>query len=235
MFSTYQYPARSSVPQPPVHPNTLGTVNPSFSTISTSSIGGKMQGEYIVSEMDAKQHVAQYTPIVQSIPCKVEDTTRRIYPKGTLVLFSDLPAATHGIHTSSTGPMRSRLSEPVPISKVTFNTKESREEKHNVGVAPKILLPLSESTEIYQQKSQYIAVSVKDAGEIFVPAGNESVTFKPGDTVYATLGANGVYHISADRGQFQLGISMLQQSFDSSHFSTSQNRSLQVALCPRKL
>ena len=83
MFSTYQYPAKSSVPQPPVPPNTLGTVNPSFSNVSTSSIGGKMQGEYILSEMDAKQHVAQFTPIVQNIPCKVEDTTRHIYPKGT--------------------------------------------------------------------------------------------------------------------------------------------------------
>jgi hypothetical protein len=194
-----------------------------------------MQGEYILSEMDAKQHVAQFTPIVQNIPCKVEDTERRIYPKGTLVLFSDLPPASLGIHTSSTGPRQSRLSEPVPISKATFNTQKSQQEIKNAGVTPKILFPLSESTEIFNQKSQYIAVSVKDAGEIFVPDGNESITFRPGDAIYATLGANGVYHISAVRGHFQLGISMLQQSYDSSHFSTTQNRSLQVALCPRKL
>ena len=99
MFSTYAYPEKSSVPNPPVPSGTLGTVNPSFSNVSTSSIGGPLQGEYINSEMDSKQGVAQYTPIVQNIPCQVRETEKRvIFPKGTLVLFTESTKKNTGIN-----------------------------------------------------------------------------------------------------------------------------------------
>lgn len=230
MFSTYTYPEKSSVPRPPVPGNTLGTVNPSFNKISTSSISGTAQGEYINSQMDAKQGVAQYTPIVQNIPCKVNHDNK-IFPKGTLVLFSDYTPVSKGINAKMGYPT-SRLSEPVPVATVAFNTAESQ----NLNkLVPGIVFPLSESTRVYKNRSQYIAVSVQDAGEIFVPEGNPSVSFKPGDRVYAKASANGVYHISEDKGDFMLGTSLIHQCFDSNCLTHSQCRSFQIALCPRRI
>lgn len=237
MFSTYAYPEKSSVPNPPIPSGTLGTVNPSFSNVSTTSIGGSLQGEYINSEMDAKQGVAQYTPIIQNIPCQVRETEKRtIFPKGTLVLFTDTTKTKSGIN-SSMGYPRSRLSDPEPVAMATFNTQTSQNGKSGkqTPVVPRIIFPLSESTEIIGGKPQYIAVSVQDTGEILVPTGNPSISFKPGDPIFASTGANGIYHISEGRGEFFLGTSLVYQCYDTNCMLYNQSRSFQVALCPRKM
>lgn len=229
MFSTYSYPETPTVPKPPVPSGTLGVVNPTLINVSTSSISGTLQGEYIGSEMDAKQGVAQYTPIIQNIPCHTV-SGKAIYPKGTLVLFTE-PQKKPGLN-GTMGYPRSRLSEPEAVAHVTFNTISSQ------GISPiepTMIFPLSESTEVFPSKSQYIAVSVQDAGEVYICQNNPTVSFKPGDPIYAKSGPNGLYYISEDQGEFYLGTSMVYQCYDRDSFKHNQCRTFQIALFPRKV
>lgn len=231
MYSSYAYPAKSTVPQPPVPNANLGPVNTPLGTISTSSISGRNEGEYIVSLMDAKQGVAQYTPIIHSIPCLVPTNAHKrkeFYPKGTLVLIGPVPPAkAQGFKKTSRFPAM-QTAEPVPSCSVSFNTAESQ--KTATSSVPTILFPLAEATEVYTGKSQFIAVAVQDVTEVAVNRENPSFTFRPGDDVYARRVADNTYIITENHGDFYLGKSMLHQSHDVFNISKRAPQNIQVAL-----
>lgn len=228
MFSTYNYPEKSTVPIPPVPSGLLGTVNPTFGTLASPY---PAQGEYINSEMDAKQNVAQFVPQVENIACKVAKDTadnkdKKFFPKGTLVMFCEPEAGKSGLYNGSVNFPKSRLSDPTPTSEIYMNGSVCNKEI-------KIVFPLAEAMELRMGRSQYVAVAVQDACEIYIPAENPQFEFKPGDKVFATRHSNG-FHISDTRGDFLLGTSMLHHCNNITGPRSRQIQSIQLALCVKK-
>jgi hypothetical protein len=236
MFSSYNFPAKSTVPQPPIPNANLGPVNTPIGNVSTATISGRNEGEYIVSPMDAKQGVAQYTPIVHSVPClvlndapKANIGNKQFYPKGTLVLVGPVPdQKSKGFQRTSRFP-RSQTSEPVPSCRVSFNTPLSQRTQ-GTSYVPTILFPLAEATEVYTGKAQFIALAVQDVTEVAVNRENPSFSFRPGDDVYARRIGDDTYIITEDGGDFYLGKSMVYQSHDVLNVSQRAPQNIQVAL-----